>query len=222
MITILEVYNNILFRPVLTPAWGFSSYLQESHLLFDTGGDGSILLENLSRLNIGPDEIQIIVLSHDHSDHTGGLDALLARNPEISVFVHEGFGPGTLARIRRCGNPHMVHGWQRITDNIFSTGPLSDGIREQSLAVSVRGGYLVICGCAHPHIGTIIRSVSNSGPVWGALGGFHSVSEEDIQSLEGLKYVSPSHCTQQRDQIRQRCKNNFHEGGGGKIHRIET
>jgi 7,8-dihydropterin-6-yl-methyl-4-(beta-D-ribofuranosyl)aminobenzene 5'-phosphate synthase len=222
MITILEVYNNILFRPVITAAFGFSCYLQESNLLFDTGGDGTILLENLARLNINPDEIQIIVLSHDHGDHTGGMDALLARNPEISVFIHDGFGARTKARIQRYGIPHMVYTWERITDDVFSTGPLCDGIGEQSLAISVRRGFLIISGCAHPHIGMIIRSISNFGPVWGAIGGFHTVSDEDVESLERLEYVSPSHCTQHREQIQQRCKDNFSEGGGGRIHKIET
>lgn len=222
MITLIEVYNNIQYRPGVRAAFGFACYLQEAHLLFDTGGDGSILLHNLEQMHIEPDEIRMVVLSHDHADHTGGLDTLLAGNPSITVCIHDGFGPRTRERIRRYGEPRIVREWEQITEGTFSTGPLFNGVIEQSLAISVRGRFLVLCGCSHPHIGRILEHVSRFGSVWGAIGGFHAVSEDDIRSLERIGYVSPSHCTQQREQIREHCGDGFVEGGVGKIHRFET
>ncbi|KAH7106472.1 hypothetical protein BKA62DRAFT_687262 [Auriculariales sp. MPI-PUGE-AT-0066] len=46
---------------------------QRRTLLFDTGPDGSALERNLSALKISANDIDTIVLSHWHSDHTGGL-----------------------------------------------------------------------------------------------------------------------------------------------------
>ena len=46
-------------------------------LLFDTGKSGKIFLHNMTKLAINPDDIGVIVLSHGHNDHTGGLFNLL-------------------------------------------------------------------------------------------------------------------------------------------------
>ncbi|HPD09934.1 MAG TPA: MBL fold metallo-hydrolase [Methanoregulaceae archaeon] len=220
VISVLEVYNNVLYRPVVSAAFGFSCLLQEENLLFDTGSDGRILFQNLLALHEDPRDIRAIVLSHEHIDHTGGLEALLVANPGCAVYIHEGFGTRTRELIRKHGALRIIKGWEEITRGVFSTGPLSDGIPEQSLVVSVKGGFLIICGCAHPHIGRIISHVSRFGPVQGAMGGFHTVSEEDIRALGELRYVSPSHCTKNLDLIRRRCSKSFVQGGAGKIHRF--
>lgn len=219
-ITLLEVYNNIPFSPEVEARFGFSCYLREERLLFDTGGDGAVLLRNLSRMQVPPEEIRSVVLSHDHGDHTGGLGAVLAASPGTTVYIHDGFSTATRDLIRQSGTLRVVRDWEEIAAGVFSTGPLPDGTAEQSLAIQVRGGFLIVSGCAHPHIGRIIARVSQFGKVWGAIGGFHAVSEDDVRVLGELSYVSPSHCTRQRDRIRLRCGEHFVEGGGGKVHRF--
>lgn len=59
------------------------------HLLFDTGqGLANVLTGNAQRLQVRLDQIDGIVLSHGHYDHTGGLKYVLpaAANPEI--YLH--------------------------------------------------------------------------------------------------------------------------------------
>lgn len=66
---------------------------EEHRLLFDTGVSPTGLIENMRRLDIRPDSIEAIVLSHGHFDHTTGLDGL-ARSlgaVELPVVIHPDF-----------------------------------------------------------------------------------------------------------------------------------
>ena len=220
MLTVTEVYNNIPCRQDLTPDWGFSCLLEEAGLLFDTGERGDILLANMQALGINPASIRYLVLSHDHHDHIGGLAAILAANPSVEVFVHDAFSGQTLGLIREYAEPRIIGEWTEITDGIAVTGPLGTDIREQSLAVAVPDGFLVITGCAHPHISRIIDRVSREGRVWGIIGGFHAVTGEDIDALAGAAYLSASHCTERIRELQERYPETFRPGGAGKVHRV--
>ncbi|MEG3056770.1 MAG: hypothetical protein RQM90_12360 [Methanoculleus sp.] len=100
------------------------------------------------------------------------------------------------------------------------TGPLENDVREQSLVVTVPGGLLIVTGCAHPHISRIINRVSREGPVWGLIGGLHTVTAEDIDALAGVAYISASHCTDKIREIEERYPETFRPGGAGKVHRL--
>ena len=82
------VYDNNRFDPRLRTAWGFSCVVRglEKTILFDTGGDGRTLLGNMTQLGIEPAEVDIVVLSHIHGDHTGGLERFLEKNPRVIVY----------------------------------------------------------------------------------------------------------------------------------------
>jgi 7,8-dihydropterin-6-yl-methyl-4-(beta-D-ribofuranosyl)aminobenzene 5'-phosphate synthase len=220
MFTITEVYNNIPCQEGLTTDWGFSCLIEEAGLLFDTGAKGDVLLSNMQVLGIDPAGIRYLVLSHDHWDHIGGLEAVLAASPSMKVFVHDAFSEKTLGLIREYTEPRIVREWTEITDGIAVTGPLGTGIREQSLAVTVPDGYLVVTGCAPPHIGRIVERVAEVGAVWGVLGGFHTVTNEDIDALAGVAYLSASHCTDKIVELAERYPASFRPGGVGKVHRI--
>ena len=56
--------------------FGFSCFVEEKKILFDTGGDMGTLLFNMRKFMINPREIDKIVLSHEHEDHTGGIRVL--------------------------------------------------------------------------------------------------------------------------------------------------
>jgi 7,8-dihydropterin-6-yl-methyl-4-(beta-D-ribofuranosyl)aminobenzene 5'-phosphate synthase len=48
-------------------------------LLFDTGVTPSGCADNLHRLDKDPADIEVIVCSHGHSDHTTGLSGLIGQ-----------------------------------------------------------------------------------------------------------------------------------------------
>jgi len=76
------LFDNNPYEKGLEVSWGFSCLIKgaEKTILFDTGGDGSILMANIEKMGIDPSEIDLVVLSHDHLDHTGGLSAFLEKN----------------------------------------------------------------------------------------------------------------------------------------------
>ena len=58
-------------------------------LLFDTGYTQTCIQNNLKRLSIGLENLEAIVISHFHMDHTGGLGWVIEECKRgIPVFVH--------------------------------------------------------------------------------------------------------------------------------------
>ena len=57
------------------------------HILFDAG-QGGALKSNLQRMELRPDHIDTVVLSHGHFDHTGGLADVLERDQAATVMFH--------------------------------------------------------------------------------------------------------------------------------------
>ncbi len=56
-------------------------------ILFDTG-QGGALQSNVPALGVDLDETDILILSHGHYDHTGGLPQVLRQGREIDVYCH--------------------------------------------------------------------------------------------------------------------------------------
>jgi len=65
---------------------------EEKHtILFDTGYTKVGVLHNLEQLGLKIEDIEVIVLSHGHMDHTGSLNGLLDKIPgTIPVVLHPG------------------------------------------------------------------------------------------------------------------------------------
>jgi 7,8-dihydropterin-6-yl-methyl-4-(beta-D-ribofuranosyl)aminobenzene 5'-phosphate synthase len=66
----------------------------KSHrLLFDTGVSPDGMIANMDRLEVDARDIEAIVCSHGHFDHTAGLDGLIRRlgQPNLPVLIHPDF-----------------------------------------------------------------------------------------------------------------------------------
>ena len=209
-LTITILFNNIPFDPRLHVDWGFAALVEtrDEYLLFDTGGNGSILLRNMQGLGVDPARVRDIVLSHAHSDHTDGLDAFLDAASRPLVSLLSAFETPFIQSVKnRTKVIEAIPGLQ-IAENILTTGDVGGSIPEQSLVIRTGKGLVVITGCAHPGIVRIVETaVALTGdPVNLVLGGFHlgDKSEGEIATILselrrlGVQKVAPSHCTGDR------------------------
>jgi 7,8-dihydropterin-6-yl-methyl-4-(beta-D-ribofuranosyl)aminobenzene 5'-phosphate synthase len=227
-ITIL--YNNIPGRAGCVCRWGFACLVrtEENTVLFDTGGEGEVLLHNMELLGVDPAEIDCVVLSHVHGDHTGGVAGLLPRLKPVTWYIPASFAARLQPSLEKAG--HIVVSVTEalpICPGVFSTGQLGTSIPEQSLIVETDSGLVVITGCAHPGIVSISAAAARQRRrrIQLILGGFHLGAcpereiKEIIASLQdlGVMKVAPSHCTGERALrlFAAAWAENFLEGGCG-------
>ena len=230
---IITVYDNYQVNPDLTTAWGFGCVIRtpQEDILFDTGGDSSILLGNMEKLNINPEDIDIVVISHIHGDHVGGLDGFLERNGKVKVYIPASFPDSLREKIKSRGAEYQdVTGSMKICDSVYTTGEMGTSIKEQSLVLNAREGLVVITGCAHPGVVNIAgkaRQILPDKSIYLVMGGFHLSGASDSQLKTiikgfrdlGVQKVAPSHCSGDRcrELFKEEYKENYIEGGAGKI-----
>jgi 7,8-dihydropterin-6-yl-methyl-4-(beta-D-ribofuranosyl)aminobenzene 5'-phosphate synthase len=231
-ITITIIYDNNEYDKRLKTAWGFSCLveLKEKKILFDTGGDSLTLLSNMKKLEIDPKKLDIIVLSHIHGDHTGGLTGLLKINPNVTVYIPKSFPDSLKDDIKSHGATFVeVANSTKIFNGVLITGELGTWIKEQSLIIKTEKGLVVITGCAHPGIVNIIKKAKEltKENVYLVLGGFHlgGASNQEIQNIVKsfrdleIKKVAPCHCTGDEaiSLFKKEYKEDFVKAGVGKI-----
>lgn len=83
----------------MTAEHGLSLYIEHAgtHLLFDTGASGAFA-DNACCLGIDLAAVDLVVLSHHHFDHGGGLRRFLEINPSAPIYLR---------------GPHVVDGFFR-------------------------------------------------------------------------------------------------------------
>src|SRR5260370_6459056 len=86
-VTIL--YDSFGKNPALTMDWGFAALVEYGgkRILFDTGNNAQIFEHNVKALGVDLRNLDFVVISHRHADHTSGLTYLLTINPKIKIYV---------------------------------------------------------------------------------------------------------------------------------------
>jgi len=232
VVNITILYDNNRFDPHLKAAWGFSCLVRGlgKTVLFDTGGDGSILLANMRQLGVEPAEVDIVILSHIHVDHTGGLGKFLEKNNRVVVCLPGSF-PGNFKKaVMSLGaDVKDVLEPKELFPGVYTTGELGNGIREQALALKTAAGLVVITGCAHPGIVKTVqkaKDISGDETVRLVIGGFHLGGEppsgiesicEELRLLS-VRKVAPCHCSgdNTRRLFRKKFGCDYLESGAGK------
>ena len=235
-LTITILYNNVGYDPSLETAWGFAALVERNGetLLFDTGGDGAILMRNMNTLGIDPGQIQSVVLSHIHGDHIGGLNALLNTGIQPTIYIPPSFPTNYKNSLKQSTSIIEVEPGQSIMEGILTTGEMGTNILEQALIIRTTKGMVIITGCAHPGVDQLVdRAVTLVGdPVYLVMGGFHlgSASNARITSIleafrrMDVQKVAPSHCTGDIaiHMFREEYGEDFIESGVGCVIIIES
>ena len=202
------VYYNNAYNEKLETRWGFSCLIEglEKTILFDVGGEGSVLLKNMEKLKIEPKTIDIIILSHIHHDHIGGLSDFLRENPLVTVYMPSSLPQSVKDKVKHAGAKLVeVHSSIGICKNAYSTGELGAWIKEESLIIKTSKGLVIITGCAHPGIVNILKKAKKmlKSDIYLVLGGFHLcwMNAWNIKKIvngikkEKVEKVAPCHCS---------------------------
>ena len=202
------LYDNYVYFQGTRADWGFSCLIEgtEQTILFDTGLYPNILLQNIEQLNVDIGEIDVIVISHNHGDHTGGLFTILDQNPNVVVYLPQSFPNDFVQNVQNRGaQVVLVDDSVSICNSVYSTGEMGSRIREQSLVLDTSEGLIVITGCSHPGIVRIVQRAKEiiDEDISIVFGGFHLMEYSDgaIQGIvEDFRNLSvqrcgPTHCT---------------------------
>lgn len=190
--------------------WGLS-FLIDDDILFDAFGDARVLMENLRRFKVDIGKISHVAVSHEHWDHVEGLCPLLAQKPGLKVYLPQHADVVLKDRVRTWGGEVVeVSGPVRLKDGAHVSGEIigryaDKDMPEQAVVLETGKGLVVVAGCAHPGIMTIVNRVKKDFQknVHGVIGGLHlkdrSVEEIGLEAARlkaaGVEMVVPLHCT---------------------------
>lgn len=109
--------------------WGYAALVEYggSRILFDTGNDADIFAHNVEVLGVDLTDLDAVVISHRHGDHTDGLRHLLRLNPGVRIYTpdDEYFGGPTPAVFFRDSVPALPRHMRYFEGR--SPGPVPHG-----------------------------------------------------------------------------------------------
>ena len=135
-----------------------------TRVMVDCGFNLSETISRLQRIGYAAEDIDAVIVTHEHDDHVGGV-ARFARRMRIPAYLT----PGTLAAVARrfervdvrCFDPHAPF-W--IGDLQVEPYPVPHDAREPAQMVFNDGrhrfGVLTDVGCPTPHIRSMLSGCS--------------------------------------------------------------
>ena len=173
-------------------------------ILFDVGLNlekehPSPLLQNMKRLGVDLDDIDAIVISHNHGDHVGGFS--YQKSKSFSLTKHQiDLGTKTIYTpiSMTYPNQHPICSTDPtpITQGVSTIGTISNQLffmgytPEQALAINVKGkGVVLVVGCGHQGVQKILTRAQSlfDEPIYGLVGGLHYPVTESRAVFAGIQ-----------------------------------
>lgn len=207
-VTVKVIYDNYTQSDELASDWGFSLLITglKSTVLFDTGNNHNIFNSNFRKIHPDTSNIDFLVLSHEHSDHTGGIREFVKIKKNIPVIIPQSFSTEFKDKLIRSElEPVLINKPALICLYLYSSGEFSGPIPEQALVLNTGSGLVVMTGCSHPGIVEMLKEIKSSfnKNIYMVFGGFHLLEKSDkeientITEMKTLGIVKcgASHCT---------------------------
>jgi metal-dependent hydrolase (beta-lactamase superfamily II) len=161
------------------------------------GTDPSPLEDNMRKLGIGSQDIDIIVISHKHIDHVGGLRWLRRGTFSLGNAQPELGGKRLVVPVPMDypGNrPQVTPLPTVLAPGIATTGTISSQlflgrVDEQAVAVHVEGkGIVLVVGCGHQTLPKLLTRAKElfGEPLYGIVGGLHFPVPHGRITLAGM------------------------------------
>ncbi len=193
--------------------WGFSVLINDD-ILFDTADSSETFLYNAKQLDINLLAIKKVIISHDHWDHTGGLEALFKKNTNLKLYGLKGFTENFKNLADRY-NIKLIEceDFKEIDIGIYVSGSFKTIYKqkelvEQALILKTVKGLMVILGCSHPGVAEMVKDIKKhfNEKIYYVMGGYHlgPKTKNEIENIAlklqklGVNKVAPTHCTGQK------------------------
>ena len=215
-------------------AFGFSALIEfdKKIVLFDAGTKEDVLRNNLYIAGVLPNEIDAVILSHNHYDHANGLSAVMRENSSIPIYVHKYWNNP----VRHIGNPipqenmRMIQNGRKLAeigDQIYVSNCYQSqdygGIYEQACYIEAKDAFILLCGCSHPGLDVFLEDRKNLGidtdKALHIMGGFHGFEfdNERVKQLNPyIRSIVIFHCTRNITTFQSQFQENCSIGTIGK------
>lgn len=229
-VTVTVIYDNYVHREGMKADWGYAVVIGglDSTVLFDTGAKPGLFRENFEKTGLDAGIIDILAISHEHGDHTGGVSAFVKMKTGIPVLMPYSVSTPVKTQMSHYGlKPLMVRYAAMICQHLYTSGEFEYSIAEQALVLDTRKGLVVMTGCSHPGIVTMVREIRETfnKNVYMLFGGFHLMDKSDSEMAEiitalkslGVEMCGATHCTGEKQirLFREAFGDNYFELGTG-------
>lgn len=189
--------------------WGLSAFVGDD-VLFDTFSSYWPLAFGLWRAGKKLKDIRTIVISHDHWDHTGGLEGALRRHSDVDLYVPPDMKPSRIETYKALGARVHSGSFTQLAEGLWLLpaieGTFARGkVMEQALAIQSEGGLTLLTGCSHPGALPMLRLAKEKlgQNIVRLIGGLHLMNADEAtitqtaQALaaEGIRDIQACHCT---------------------------